>query len=488
MRHKQIFAWSLLALFVAGFFVPIIGLITGPMLGLWFIGTQRLRRGLLWMFLINLVFTIPAALQPLISAHVLNASALINLYDVTLQPSLFSLVPFFFHRWIAPRLPRALFPLPFAVASILMVAGRSCFGIASVSLSALCVVCLRAWLAAVVVQGWNLEWDWLRLRSSLFTSIVVAAGIGLMDAGFGSHLLQPSALHIISVATFATLAAAVLWSLYRPETCVAWSTRTDAIARLRSPLDGAPLHCETLRGSEFLVSESGAAFPIRNGRPNFLAEGDLTGDNLKYNHTYETIGGFYDDTQRVFCALSAVDLKGYFRGYMAKLEVKADDAVLETSVGTGLNLQYLPKNVRITGLDLSDEMLHNCQANVRRWNLQADLMRGNAERLPFADAAFDVVFHVGGINFFNDRAAAIREMIRVAKPGSKILIVDETEKHVKEVYENQPGSRWRNRKEPVKPPVDLVPVEMQDVQLETMRNGNIYALTFRKPALVAATV
>ena len=57
--------------------------------------------------------------------------------------------------------------------------------------------------------------------------------------------------------------------------------------------------------------------------------------------------------------------------------------------------------------------------------LQGDLFLGNAECLPFADESFDVVFHVGGINFFNDRAKAIREMIRVAKPGSKILIADE---------------------------------------------------------------
>lgn len=33
---------------------------------------------------------------------------------------------------------------------------------------------------------------------------------------------------------------------------------------------------------------------------------------------------------------------------------------------------------------------------------------------------FDTVFHVGGINFFNDRARAISEMIRVARPGTKL--------------------------------------------------------------------
>ena len=129
-------------------------------------------------------------------------------------------------------------------------------------------------------------------------------------------------------------------------------------------------------------------------------------------------------------------------------------------------------------------MLANCQVNLRRWHLDADLYLGNAECLPFADESFDVVYHVGGINFFNDRAKAIREMIRVAKPGSLLLIADETEKHVKEVYEKHSGSLWKNRKEPVKAPVDLIPSEMEQVHLEELRNGDTYTLTFRKPVAV----
>ena len=53
------------------------------------------------------------------------------------------------------------------------------------------------------------------------------------------------------------------------------------------------------------------------------------------------------------------------------------------------------------------------------------------EALPYKDNSFDSVFHVGGINFFNDKKAAIEEMIRVAKPNTKITIVDETSKWVK---------------------------------------------------------
>ena len=96
---------------------------------------------------------------------------------------------------------------------------------------------------------------------------------------------------------------------------------------------------------------------------------------------------------------------------MNLLEVKPGDSVLETSVGTGLNFKYLPHGVELAGLDLagldlSSEMLLNCQANLHRWHMDATLVLANAEDLPFADSSFDVVFHVGGSNFFNISAAS----------------------------------------------------------------------------------
>jgi ubiquinone/menaquinone biosynthesis C-methylase UbiE len=242
----------------------------------------------------------------------------------------------------------------------------------------------------------------------------------------------------------------------------------------------------TERGKEALISSSGERFPVRNGIPTFLKPEDLTGDNGKYNHLYETIGGFYDDTQRVFGAFRGVELDSYFENYMSLLDVKPGDSVLETCVGTGLNFKYLPHGTKLSGLDLSPEMLANGQNNLRRWQMDADLYLGNAESLPFADSSFDVVYTAGGFNFFSDRAKAISEMIRVAKPGGHLMIEDETEEYVKSTYENIPftSSFYANRKQAVTVPIDLVPPEMENIHVEMLKDGKFYALTFRKPALV----
>lgn len=252
---------------------------------------------------------------------------------------------------------------------------------------------------------------------------------------------------------------------------------------LRSPNSGLALTAVSDGGGEFLVSAAGESFPVRRGIPVFSAAEDFTASNQKYNRLYERIGGFYDDSQRLAFRLLGIERAGLFLSYLRMLEIKPGDLVLETSVGTGLNFKYLPRGIRLLGIDLSAEMLVNCQANLRRWALDADLFQGNAERLPFADDQVDVVYHVGGINFFNDRARAIREMIRVAKPGSRILIADETEKHVQAAFERTPvaAGYFKNRSNPVAAPIDLVPPEMQDVQCQLLSAGNFYVLTFRKP-------
>jgi len=106
-------------------------------------------------------------------------------------------------------------------------------------------------------------------------------------------------------------------------------------------------------------------------------------------------------------------------------------------------------------------MLRKCRKNLRKWKRAAKLFHGEAEHLPFRDEV-DVVFHVGGINFFNDKAGAIQEMVRVAKPGTKIVIVDETEKLVKEQYEKTPlvGKYFKKRAATVADPSILVPDNM----------------------------
>ena len=70
---------------------------------------------------------------------------------------------------------------------------------------------------------------------------------------------------------------------------------------------------------------------------------------------------------------------------------------------------------KVFGLDISLGQLRRCQSYTERKDWAVDLFLGNAEQLPFQDAVFDSLFHIGGINFFNDKKKAIEEMIRVVR-------------------------------------------------------------------------
>jgi len=234
-----------------------------------------------------------------------------------------------------------------------------------------------------------------------------------------------------------------------------------------------------LAGDALVNPETGTRFPVREGIPIFLR--DVEGLNRKYQTMYDRLAPGYDISERLYLWIMR---KPDFRlEYTGELEVPPGARVLEVSVGTGGNLRHLRLDAEIFGLDLSWGMLYRCVRNLRKWHRAAELFQGEAERLPFVDAAFDCVFHVGGINFFNDKSRAIEEMIRVARPGTKIVIIDETDKVISGMYSKNPLTRkyYQGAEGAAFCPVGLVPPAMTEVQSRLIVQGRMYCLTFRKP-------
>jgi len=503
IRSAQILSWTVLVLFVLGHFFPLLGAWTGAILGAWFVGTQKPRRGFFWL---TLFIFLPALVANWREFLLTTPEHAFKYAALTFLVAILTALPFFLHRLVSPRLRGFLFTLPLPLAAAVLETFVLAWVPANLHSHALsqksntpllqiaaafgtgAATFLIYWFAAGNVWMWNHEFRVARMGVGAgflgMVYILVACFEMLRTlSGYARAATPPTGAAFAWICLFVALALSI-WALLHPGKHQTWADRPEVVARLRSPHTGDSLHCVSGQNQEALVSEGGERFPIDDGIPIFLKPEELTGSNRKYNHLYETIGGFYDDTQRVWSALTGMDRNAYVMSYLGLLEIKPGDSVLETSVGTGLNFKYLPRDIRRFGLDLSREMLVNCQANLRRWQMDADLFLGNAESLPFAASSFDVVFHTGGINFFNDRAKAIQEMIRVAKPESLMLIADETEEHVKSAYEQIPiTSRYfKHRKEAVTAPIDLVPADMQEIRLESIWNGRFYALTFRKPA------
>ena len=140
------------------------------------------------------------------------------------------------------------------------------------------------------------------------------------------------------------------------------------------------------------------------------------------------------------------------------------------------------EKIELVGLDLSMGMLRRCRARIRPYEATSLLVQANAERLPLADHSFDVVLHLGGINFFDQPAVAVKEMVRVAKAGAFILIADETKIVVKKNYQRSPLTRSYFKDAPLDfSPRDWSPPGVSDPIYEEVWDRKGYMLSFRAP-------
>ncbi len=253
----------------------------------------------------------------------------------------------------------------------------------------------------------------------------------------------------------------------------------------RGHLDFSGADEKTLHAGTLTCSCCEKRFPIVDGIPQFIQPEALTGFNRRFARMYDWFSWGYRAFSKIAFAYIGMDEETGRREVTDRLEPRGGK-VLEVSVGPGVNLPYLmnrPDVGEMFGLDISLGQLQRCQSYVAKKGWDADLFLGNGEQLPFKDDSFEGVFHVGGINFFNNKKAAIDEMIRVAKPGTRILISDETEKGAKAYEKVLPGFKnsFGGKREEVCLPIDLVPKEMLETRVFDVWKGWLYCIEFRKP-------
>ncbi|HHW37247.1 MAG TPA: class I SAM-dependent methyltransferase [Bacillales bacterium] len=103
---------------------------------------------------------------------------------------------------------------------------------------------------------------------------------------------------------------------------------------------------------------------------------------------------------------------------MTLADPKRNETVLDLGCGTGIySLELAKKGLKVTGMDISEEMLKQARKKAIQSGYDLDLISGDFHTLPFEDEVFDLVITNITLEFADDPKRVVSEAMRVLKTG-----------------------------------------------------------------------
>lgn len=113
--------------------------------------------------------------------------------------------------------------------------------------------------------------------------------------------------------------------------------------------------------------------------------------------------------------------------FIARLELKPGLRLLDVACGSGnLAMPAARDGAIVTGVDIATNLLEQARARAESEGLTIQFDEGDAESLPYADSAFDVVVSMYGAMFAPRPELVAAELVRVCKPGGRIAMANWT--------------------------------------------------------------
>jgi demethylmenaquinone methyltransferase/2-methoxy-6-polyprenyl-1,4-benzoquinol methylase len=149
----------------------------------------------------------------------------------------------------------------------------------------------------------------------------------------------------------------------------------------------------------------------------------------RVNELFDTIAPRYD-------LINDLQSFGFHRVWKRRLvrlaTAEGRGRALDLCCGTGdITFALARRGLSVTGLDFSEPMLAVARQRLAHWSGPSgsntgavELLQGDAQKIPFPDNTFDVVTISYGLRNLADLDLGIREMVRVTKPGGRLLVLD----------------------------------------------------------------
>ncbi|MDP3714383.1 MAG: demethylmenaquinone methyltransferase [Mycobacteriales bacterium] len=150
-----------------------------------------------------------------------------------------------------------------------------------------------------------------------------------------------------------------------------------------------------------------------------MTRATLEKDPAQVAAMFDEVAARYDLTNTV---LSLGQDRGWRVAVRSALDLRAGERVLDLAAGTATSSAALAASgASVVGCDFSLGML---RVGARAGHRGVSLVAGDALRLPFADASFDAVTISFGLRNTADRVVALQEMLRVTRPGGRLVVCE----------------------------------------------------------------
>jgi ubiquinone/menaquinone biosynthesis C-methylase UbiE len=257
---------------------------------------------------------------------------------------------------------------------------------------------------------------------------------------------------------------------YKCPVCLSFFSVIDVKVEEKNIIDGV------------LKCRNGHEFSIKNGIPDFTWPKELGIIDEETRKSYEKLADEYDKFASFPFWTFKSDEHQIRENMTSRLNLREDSVVLEIGAGDGRGAEHvagrLGKSGRFFVQELSPTFLNKSFERLRKYNQIIEFSIANGSYIPFGDNFFDAAYHFGGISTFSEVKRCLAELVRVVKPGGKVLVGDESmgpwlrETNFGKIMMNSnPLFRYEI-------PLKDIPADARDVKVEWIMMGAFFILEF----------
>ncbi|MCS7073916.1 MAG: class I SAM-dependent methyltransferase, partial [Bacteroidia bacterium] len=191
------------------------------------------------------------------------------------------------------------------------------------------------------------------------------------------------------------------------------SMKIEHISWFRSPVSKLPLQLKDDR----LVSETGEIYAIENGIPLLSTNADSI--TIPKKDLPQLISSIKNKFLRWFNKTDHLPQCSHF---IQEMSVHSNSTILIIGITQGNSLRFFPTSVNCWAIAEKLDDAIRCKSNLEKWEKPSQILVADPGHLPFAEAIFDFVWLKNGIKNNELAPQALREAIRVCKPGGKIVL------------------------------------------------------------------